>query len=198
MANPSASAAKAQIRSLLKEQLEGMTKGEKASSSQEICNRLAHWINARGDCRRISIYSALATEVDLSFLPAALHASFQFSYPLVAGARLQFFRVSDPSELKSGSYGILEPDPAIHEPVSLSDIDLCICPGLAFSPDGTRLRRGKGYYDAMLSGLRPDTPRIGAGFALQIRDSLPREEHDIPMSHLVTEREVMPIRAAAN
>jgi 5-formyltetrahydrofolate cyclo-ligase len=61
-----------------------------------------------------------------------------------------------------------------------------IVPALAFTPDGRRLGRGKGYYDRALARLKHECAAHGwlltlAGycFDFQIIDDIPVEEHDI-------------------
>ena len=186
------------MRRHLRDALAALSAKERSDCSKQICDRLALWIPAQGIHRHISIYSALSTEVDLSPLVHALDRGFRFSYPLVVGKSLQFFHVPNPAELQKGAFEILEPDPRIHVTVPLEDIDLCLCPGLGFSPQGTRLGRGRGYYDSILPALRPEVLRVGVGFSLQIRASLPREDHDFSMSHLATEDGITPTRAAAS
>ena len=60
-------------------------------------------------------------------------------------------------------------------------------PGMAFTTDGCRLGRGKGYYDRLLSHpeLR-SVRRIGICFPFQLLPELPVEAHDIRMHRIVT------------
>jgi len=59
---------------------------------------------------------------------------------------------------------------------------------LGFDREGHRLGRGGGYYDRFLAALPETTPRIGVGFEIQMRDSIPTEPHDIRLDAVVTER----------
>lgn len=60
-------------------------------------------------------------------------------------------------------------------------LDLVVVPGVAFTREGARLGRGRGYYDRYLSrpGLRAFC--IGVCFAHQLVDTLPVEPHDRTM-----------------
>ena len=117
-------------------------------------------------------------------------------YPLtLSDNRLSFHLVRDPSTLRHGQFGIMEPDPLIHPERSPKDIELILCPGLAFAEDGTRLGRGKGFYDRILSQLTPATPKVGVGFSIQRHPSLPSEPHDQMMTHLVSEDGVCAVNA---
>lgn len=69
-----------------------------------------------------------------------------------------------------------------------------LVPGLAFARDGSRLGRGKGYYDRFLSsliatyaGMREKITLIGVCHNFQIVSSVFAESHDIPVDCLLTE-----------
>jgi 5-formyltetrahydrofolate cyclo-ligase len=51
-------------------------------------------------------------------------------------------------------------------------------PGLAFTADGHRLGRGRGYYDRLLANLPPSVFRVGVCLASQMTSSIPHEPHD--------------------
>lgn len=107
-------------------------------------------------------------------------------------------------ELATGAYGIREPKP--HLPVvfapertgipETAGIELplvVLVPGLAFSRDGSRLGRGKGYYDRFIRELLDrypaDRSRItlaGTCHAFQIVADVPTETHDIGVDCLLT------------
>ena len=82
--------------------------------------------------------------------------------------------------------GILEPDPSKHVKIETKKIDFIIVPGIGFSPDGTRLGRGGGYYDRYLETTLEQTLKIGVAFSLQIIDEIPSQTHDIPVNRLIT------------
>ena len=47
---------------------------------------------------------------------------------------------------------------------------------------------GGGYYDRAFAAY-PDAIRIGIGWSVQECDSLPHEDHDMPLNAVLTERE---------
>ncbi|NJK81752.1 MAG: 5-formyltetrahydrofolate cyclo-ligase [Chloroflexaceae bacterium] len=69
------------------------------------------------------------------------------------------------------------------------DWDLTIVPLLGFDRRGYRLGYGKGYYDRLLA-VAP-TPTIGLAFAMQEVEMVPTEPHDLPLTWVVTEHEVI-------
>lgn len=95
-----------------------------------------------------------------------------------------------PEGLVPGPYGIPVPSPDA-EPVSPSDLDCVLVPGVAFDRDGFRLGYGGGYYDRFLAGLRDRVPVIGLAYAWQVVPRLPREPHDRPVDLVVTEEWVL-------
>ncbi len=88
-------------------------------------------------------------------------------------------------DLEVGKFGILEPRAEAERPVPWDEISAVIVPGLAFDKQGNRLGRGGGHFDAMLPQIRG--VKIGLAFDCQIVDSLPMEEHDVPVDIVVTE-----------
>ena len=75
-----------------------------------------------------------------------------------------------------------------------SKIELVIVPGVAFSRQKCRLGQGKGFYDTFFqkiyhrrqqSNLKPPV-LVGVALDEQIVDSVPVEEHDYTLDHVVT------------
>lgn len=59
-----------------------------------------------------------------------------------------------------------------------------LVPGVAFSPNGYRLGRGKGYYDKFLSKYS-DLFTVGVCFREQFFLDIPTEPHDVPMQRVL-------------
>ena len=89
-------------------------------------------------------------------------------------------------DLESGPYGIRQPRVSQASPLRLEDIDLAVVPGVAFDRRHHRLGRGGGYYDRLLASLPQETPSIGLAFDFQIVTDLPSQEHDIPVTRVIT------------
>lgn len=64
--------------------------------------------------------------------------------------------------------------------VSPDDLDFLVCPCVAFDSEGNRLGYGAGNYDRYLSQLA-HCRVLGVAFSEQCLDSIPVEEHDIPI-----------------
>jgi 5-formyltetrahydrofolate cyclo-ligase len=88
--------------------------------------------------------------------------------------------------VRKTSFGAREPTGgAVLDPAS---IDLVVTPGVAFDRGGRRIGYGGGFYDRFLLLTRPDAPRIGLGFDLQLLDEdLPAGAFDLRVDLIVTE-----------
>ena len=89
-------------------------------------------------------------------------------------------------DLILGPYGIKQSRHHRVKTVELDEIDLSIVPGVAFDRNNYRLGRGAGYYDRFLVRLSKHIPSIGLAFDFQIVSRLPRQEHDIPMTKVIS------------
>lgn len=97
--------------------------------------------------------------------------------------QMTFHLVEDWSQLKLGSYGIMEPIAGRVPPLSKEDLDLILVPGLLFNQAGYRLGYGGGYYDRYLKDFKGRTLSQLADF--QIDESLPIGPYDVPVDQLI-------------
>jgi len=98
-------------------------------------------------------------------------------------------QVLDFEELEPGYYNILTPKKEFIRYIDPMEIDLVIVPGAAFDRDGYRVGYGGGFYDRFLSSkISKDAIKIGIGFDLQVIDNVPRDDFDVPVDFIVTEK----------
>lgn len=103
--------------------------------------------------------------------------------PVVDGDILRLKRFDGEHTLVPGfTLGILEPQGP--DFTLLKNIEVAIVPGIAFDHHYRRLGRGKGYYDQLLPTLK--SYNIGVGFDCQLFESIPFDEHDVPMDTVIT------------
>lgn len=155
------------------------------SQSAEIRTHLAEWL-VKHPARVISTFSAIPGEALLLPLIAEF-ADRQWVLPRIEGEALVFHFVTpeDLPGIVAGSFGIGEP--AADSPICPTEqINLFLCPGMAFTKCGKRLGRGKGFYDRALSAADSESERVGVCFREQIVPELPVEVHDLPMHFLAT------------
>jgi 5-formyltetrahydrofolate cyclo-ligase len=57
------------------------------------------------------------------------------------------------------------------------DVDFAVVPGLAFTPDGQRMGRGKGYYDRLIPQLT-HAVKVSVAFPFQLCEQIPQDPWD--------------------
>lgn len=90
-------------------------------------------------------------------------------------------------DLEPAELGILTPNAS--EPVQ-ENIDVCITPGLGFSPAGQRLGFGRGYYDKWFS-INTVKHKIAICYSCQLLEDIPTEETDYPVDMIVMEDRIV-------
>ena len=99
---------------------------------------------------------------------------------------LSFHAIKSLNELLPNYQGILEP-PLQNPVVEPAEIPLLLVPGLAFDENGHRLGFGGGYFDRFLPKVA-QAFKIGLCFEKSMAPELPKENHDIPMDMVITEK----------
>jgi len=155
------------------------------SASQHISAHIADSHELLQNVKTIALYAAYGPEVSLSTLHELL-PGIRFVYPRChPHHQLTFHHISNPAELVSGIMNIPEPVLLKHQEVPIAQIDLILCPGLAFGMDGSRLGQGGGYYDRALAHFNAKT--CGIAMNHQIKPSVPSDHHDSNMDYLASE-----------
>jgi 5-formyltetrahydrofolate cyclo-ligase len=143
--------------------------------------------------RTVALYAPIRGEVPTrDILIAALQDEKIVCYPLshVHGRILAFRAIKSENELEPGRLGVREPTNS-SELIAVDQIDLFVVPGLGFSPDGKRLGRGGGYYDATLKAASARSRRVGLSFNDQLVQTLPTTADDVDMDLVVTETQTL-------
>ncbi len=153
----------------------------------------------------IFTFISKTTEINTQFLiEKAFLDGKDVAVPRVNGKSLDFYYLSKEEsldkQLEPAAFGIKEPLTTLekvdthHLPID----SVFILPGLAFSPDGTRLGYGKGFYDTFISHIYEHVsplyyPKALVGFCFncQVFENLPQDEHDVPLTHIITEEKVI-------
>ena len=166
---------------------------DKDAVSAVICKRFLD-SPAYAAAKTVMWYVDAGSEVRTRFtLPEALAHGKRVVVPycIVETNELELFLLEDMNELVEGAYKILEPAVELrglpNKRVAPEELDLVVVPGTAFDPTGGRMGQGKGYYDRLLSGVRPDAPLVAFAFECQIVPSIPVAAHDVFMDEVLTE-----------
>jgi len=182
---------KKELRTRFREQVSKLTKGEREKFSYTI---FQHVIDREeySSATAVMVYASTDSEVITDELIMHILQNGKrciLPYCKPGPATLGIAEIIRPhSDLITGKYGIREPRSDIRDNFLKSDLDLVLCPGLAFDREGNRLGRGKGYYDRFLAELSGRIPVIGICFSRQISETLfPFSYHDIAMDTVLTE-----------
>ena len=132
--------------------------------------------------RVVALFSPLGDEPQLWPLVERLARRMSVVLPRVEGEVMNFYSY-DSCAMAKGAYGINEPQGSL--PVDVCEIDAVIVPGVTFTEDGTRMGRGKGYYDRYLSQSGCRALKIGVCYREQIVESIPTEPHDVTMDTVI-------------
>lgn len=165
--------------------------GEKEALSRRIVQRLFS-LPAYQSAQTVLFYVDVRSEVRTRWaFPEVLAADKDLVVPYCVGSELELFRLRGLEELRPGRFGILEPEPRLRDrperKVLPGELDLLIVPGVAFDRTGGRLGHGMGFYDRLLSRIRPEAAKIGLAFECQIVPAVPTEPHDVPLDTIITE-----------
>ncbi len=173
---------KQEIRKEIKSLVRKLSAEQRRSEAERLLQLFAdepHFQSAQ----RVLIYNPLPDEIDVLPILQKYKAQKQFFMPVVADDNtLKILPYSD--EQKTGAFGIGEPVGSDYaEPDS---IDYIIVPGVAFSTDGHRLGRGKGYYDRLLK--QTHAYKTGVCFAVQVTPLIAalHEPHDVIMDTVIS------------
>ncbi len=176
------------VRQELRQLLAALPESELQRRSAAACRRLCEEEEYRR-AEVIMIFLSTPHEVDTRQLALQAWADLKrVLAPRVSWDQRRMIPVEIPSlasGVEEGYMGIREPVEGM--PVPVSDIDLVVVPGLAFDQHGSRLGRGRGFYDRFLSHRDFRAAKCGLALADQFVDNLPVGAADVPMDMLVTD-----------
>jgi len=177
---------KTALRRRIRDHLQSLSPVERRAASERACCRLQEekiWRQA--GC--VLLYSPLRDELDIGpLLAEALATGKALALPRFDETQSAYSAclVTDLArDLRSAKFGVLEPD-ATCPAVPLNRLDFVAVPGVAFTLDGRRLGRGKGFYDRLLASV--GGIKCGVAFEQQIVSDLPVEPHDIRLDYILT------------
>ncbi|KAH9503239.1 hypothetical protein Btru_068521 [Bulinus truncatus] len=186
MATLSLTQAKDILRQQIKKALNSLTQKEKDIQSSVVVNKVLSSEMFK-ESQKISVYLPMKSEINtLPLLKSIFNSGKQcfipqFKYDDMIMLKLESWE--DYERLPVDSWGITQPTKfdASNDANFFGGLDLILVPGLAFTKDGRRLGRGKGYYDRYLKkceemGKRPKT--IGLLFKEQLVENIPISGND--------------------
>jgi 5-formyltetrahydrofolate cyclo-ligase len=91
-----------------------------------------------------------------------------------------------PGQLVAARFGLLEPAEPWLPSTTVAEASVVLVPALAVDRAGVRLGRGAGFYDRTLVHRDPQARLIAVIRDQELLDELPREPHDVAMTHALT------------
>lgn len=183
---------KKELRANIKTGLQTLSREDREKQGREIQANLfqfPYWRNAE----TIGITISFGHEIDTyNIIRKAWHDGKKVVVPrcIRETKQLQFYLLTNFSQLEDSFYGLKEPDPAQTKPIDGLAIDFLIVPGLLFDRRGYRVGYGGGYYDRFLAKYHPFTCALA--YSIQLTDDqLPNEPFDIPVKSIITNKEVI-------
>lgn len=173
---------KKEIRRAVRRRIDGLTTEQRTVKSALIDNELSD-CDAIRNASVVALFASLDDEPQTRGLIERLSRSHTVVLPKVDGDDMDFYEYS-PDCISAGAFGIEEPTGG--RKVSPDEIDAIVVPARAYTADGARLGRGRGYYDRYMSRQGFRAVKIGVCFAEQIVGYIPAEPHDIAVDKVVS------------
>lgn len=174
---------KQEIRRQMRQLNRAMEPEVRASVSARLMQRIEQLVPFR-EAKCIALFASLPDEPDTTEWLDRWSQSKRVVIPRVEGEVMHFYPYH-PEQMVLGSFGIHEPQQ--EEAISPKEIDLMVVPGVAFTPEGARCGRGKGFYDKYLAQLNSACHKVGICYRHQLLGELPTELHDICMEEVIAE-----------
>lgn len=181
---------KNQLRREIRKELKEIS-GERRKVEEEKTSLMVQRLSEWGKADLILGYLSFGEEFSVDFLlKLGLSMGKKIAVPKVLGNNIDFFCIDNlnPSQFEL-IRGIREPKRSPEEKIDIRravdfkefNSPLMLVPGLAFSPKGERLGRGRGFYDRYL-GLNSDFRfrlfTVGICFSDQIKSFVPINKDD--------------------
>jgi 5-formyltetrahydrofolate cyclo-ligase len=186
--------AKNVLRKELKRRLAAMSVELKKKESATVATKLFAMKEFQ-ESEKISLYMSMPNEVDtFGIMGKIFELNKKCFIPHYIGPVMRMVELSSMADYESlplTSWNIKQPsdDDVRADALESGGLDLIVVPGLGFTSGGSRLGRGRGYYDGYImksKGLGLKAPlTVALAFSVQICDSIPTSEHDMIIDHVL-------------
>ena len=157
----------------------------RAEESKTITDKLSKLLN-NGNYTSLLMYAPKEYEVDILGLFDSVNG-IPVYFPRCDKDEMDFYKVDDLSKLRSGCFGVREPDESCEIFVPRENEKyLIVVPGTAFDRDGYRIGYGKGFYDKYLSRYAEyDFHKAGVCFTECMTDDVLHDGFDVKMNEVI-------------
>lgn len=182
---------KAEIRKKLKAKRKAVT--EKDKKDKIISDNLLAFEPYK-NADTVLFYSALDDEINIDrCIENALENGKRVALPVCTdkNGNMKFYLINSLFDIKTGYFGVREPDVSICKEIDDLSSSICIVPAIAYDKKGFRLGYGKGYYDRFLENYT--SLSVGLCYNELIEDKLPNGDYDIPVDYIICENGVLSV-----
>ena len=173
---------KSEFRGAVRAQIRSLSPSERATAAMNIARQVecdARFIAAQ----TVAVFMPLGDEPPIRGAVERWAAEKRVVVPRIEGNQMCFFDFCA-EQMALGAFGIEEPQSTAECPPEL--IEVMVVPGVAFTAEGARMGRGRGYYDRYLGvPAAARIYKIGTCFACQLVEQLIVEPHDVLMDRVV-------------
>lgn len=138
-----------------------------------------HFNSSKPSC--VGVFAPIKGEPNV----ISLGKHFDLAFPSLEEDIMVFRKAKFEELVETKDFGV-----KIYTPLSDAQLvkpDVLVIPGLAFDRTGSRLGRGKGFYDRYLENFQG--VKIGVCFKEQIVSTVPCEKHDVVMNYIISDGE---------
>ena len=183
---------KKQIRREILSIRDALSKEERKKKSDRIKKQLAE-LPVFEQADQLLIYAGYGSEVETdAIMELAFRKRKLVFCPRVEGKKMQFYQITDLSQLVSGYRSIREPQP--QRSWQQKPGDLVIMPGTVFDKEGNRIGYGGGFYDRFLEA-HPQVSTAALAYELQLVEPgrIETEQTDQKPACIITEKAIYQI-----
>ena len=182
-----------QIKKELRKELKAKRKNlEKKAQSDEFIRENLICSDLYLESKQVLFYAGLDDEINLDeCINDALLLGKKAALPICTddSGNMEFYYINAMNDLKSGFFGVREPDINKCEKVTDFSDSICIVPAISYDKSGYRLGYGKGYYDRFLKKFTIIS--VGLCYNSFLRENLPINEFDVAVNFIATEDKII-------
>jgi len=182
------------LRRQLRDRRRGIPAVERIAAADALARRLLA-LPFAPDSGFVAGYWAMDGEIALHAWQLRLPPGCNYCLPVLhEDGRLRFAPWAPGGALAGNRFGIPEPDVDASVLLAAEDMQMVVVPLVGYDRSGHRLGMGGGWYDRTFADRHrsPAPPWLaGAAFATQETDALAREDWDVRLDALCSERETL-------